>query len=422
MGNNIIVAAPERNILAWKAIHRHDALNNRMKTFREYMDGVRALEEHTYGREVISAHDREVVICDPYTGGKRTMIMFASNNYLGLANHPRIREKVKDAIDSYGIGIGGPPLLNGYSRLMRLLEERLSDLKRKEACKIFSSGFAANLGILGGLVQAEDTVLYDELSHASLLDGLQIPGIASIPFKHNDVHDLEQLLIGVRGKGTCFVAVEGIYSMEGDLAPLDQVSALCKKYDAVCMVDDAHGTGIVGARGGGTADLFNCEDSIGVSMGTFSKTFAVTGGFVAGSADLIEYMRYFSRSYVFSAALTPITLAAILAGLDVIEAEPWLRDRLHANVKYAAGLLAPYGMVSQPGGGIISLMIPKGMNIRRAASVFHQQGIFVNSIEAPAVPIGKERFRLSFMAQHTRADIERLAEVVGQIWNNPSMY
>lgn len=416
METTLLTNRADKNLLAWQASHRHDTFNDRMRAFSLYMQETRRQSENTYAREVLSSYNREVIIQDSYSGHQRTMLMFASNNYLGLANHPWVNKMVKKAIDRYGTGIGGPPLLNGYSHLMRELEERLAYMKGKESALIFSSGFTANLGILGSLVKARDKVLYDELSHASFLDGIHIPGIVSTPFRHNDVAALEEELIKNGNQGTCFVGVEGIYSMEGDIAPLDKIARLCKKYQAISIVDDAHGTGIVGTHGGGTADLMNCEELIDVSMGTFSKTFAMTGGFVAASADLVEYMRYFARPYLFSAALTPATLAAVLAGLDVMSKEPWLKDQLHSNVRYAAKLLAPFNIVSKPAGGIISLQIPKGMNIRKAAFRFHELGIFINSIEAPAVPAGKERFRISFMAQHTRSDIERLAEAVETVW------
>ena len=205
--------------------------------------------------------------------------------------------------------------------------------------------------------------------------------------------------------------------MDGDLAPLDVLVPLCKSHGAILVVDDAHGTGVMGTTGRGTAEHFGVEGQVDVTMGTFSKTFAMTGGFVAASKAIIDYLRYFARSYMFSASLPPVVIATILAGLDVIENEPELLTQLRDNVGYAAVGLQRLTFAANPSAAIIPLRVPVGMNIRKAAQRFHELGIFVNSVEYPAVPISQQRFRLSLMATHTQEDIDRLGEAVQTVWN-----
>jgi glycine C-acetyltransferase len=370
---------------------------------------------------VLTPQSREVTIWDANTGKDHNMLMFASNNYLGMANSPYVKKKVTEAIDLYGVGLGGPPLLNGYTQLMIELEERLARLKHQEAAMVFSSGYAANVGMLVALAQANDHILYDELSHASLFDGMRMTHVPATKFAHNDLEDLEAKLaqLSKTTKDTLFVAVEGVYSMDGDLAPLDQIVPLVKKYGGFLLLDDAHGTGVLGKTGSGTAEHFGVEKQIDLSMGTFSKSFAMTGGFLAGSKELIDYLRFFARSYMFSAALTPVTLAAVLAGIDEVEKKPELRDLLLDNARYMIQKLQPFGVISKPEAAIVALKVPEWMDVRKANQLIHEQGVFLNAIEYPAVPEGEERFRISVTVEHTRADIDRLAEVLRLVWNSP---
>jgi glycine C-acetyltransferase len=394
------------------------SLKERTDWFEAYIRETYQNQDNYYSRIVISAAGREVKIIDPLTGKVRKMLMFGSNNYLGLANHPYVNQKVRDAISKYGVGIGGPPLLNGYTILMKELEDRLSSFKKEEDTLIFSSGFSANLGLSCGLFCKSDLVLYDELSHASLYDGLKMVRTCKASFGHNNLPELE-LKLEQNKKLNCreaFVCVEGVYSMDGDLAPLDELFSLCRRYDAHLVIDDAHGTGIMGKEGRGTAEHFGLPPGDKVLMGTFSKTFAMTGGFISAAKPIINYLRYFARTYMFSASLPPVAIAAILAGLDVIEKEPERRIRLHKNIHYAISKLKPFNLIGPPSAAILSLKVPFTMNIRKAAALFHKQGIFINSIEYPAVPVTSQRFRISLMADHTWDDIDRLVACVEEIW------
>jgi glycine C-acetyltransferase len=284
---------------------------------------------------------------------------------------------------------------------------------------IFPAGYSANVGLVTGLVNQSDTVLYDIYSHASFCDGLTMSGVTSAHFPHNNISRLKRLLEIHRQRSDqdIFVGVEGVYSMDGDLAPLDVLVPLCKSHSAILIVDDAHGTGVMGHNGRGTAEHFGVEGQIDVTMGTFSKTFSVTGGFVAASKPIIDYLRFFARSYMFSASLPPTVIATVLAELDVMEREPELLARLWENVRATETGLRNLGFDLKSESAIFPLIVPVGMNIREAARRFHEAGVFVNSIEYPAVPISQQRFRVSLMATHTRQDINRLLDVVEEVWS-----
>jgi glycine C-acetyltransferase len=421
MNNDVKYLGGENFDLRTVLLHgRRLPLAERVQFFAEFLRGLEERGERTTMREIASAADREVRVCESGSAA-RPMLMFGSNNYLGLANHPRVVAAVGAAVSEYGAGIGGPPLLNGYTRLHRELEERLAALKGTEDAIIFSSGYGANVGLVTGLVNPDDLVLYDAYSHASFCDGLKMSGVEAHSFHHNDLADLERMLgrhAGAAGRDV-YIAAEGVYSMDGDTAPVDRLVALCRQYGARLLLDDAHGTGVMGPTGRGTAERYGVEGQVDVTMGTFSKTFSVTGGFVAADRAIVDYLRYFARSYMFSASLPPPVIAAVLAGLDVMEDEPWLRERLHANVACALAGLRAIGFDIASETGVIPLIVPRGMSIRRAARRFHELGIFVNAVEYPAVPVSQQRFRVSMMATHTKEDIDRLLEAVADVWSDP---
>ena len=397
---------------------RRMPLMDRVNFFGEFLDSLSSNKQMLHLRCISSPSDREVDVYDEYLGITRKMLMFGSNNYLGFANHPYIKEYVKDIIAKYGIGIGGPPLLNGYTKIHRELEERLASLKGAEDSLIFSSGYGANVGLVSALVGSDDYVVYDQYSHASFYDGLKMCNARGIHFLHNDVENLKAKLEDARklNPKNIYVGVEGVYSMDGDIAPLDEIVAVCKQYDAILLVDDAHGTGTIGQHGGGSGDYFGLDGEVDVVMGTFSKSFAVTGGFVAAAKPIVDYLRFFARSYMFSASISPITIASVLAGLDLLENDPSILNSLRSNVRYAAKLLNNIGFNVSSETPIIPLRVPMEMNIRDAAYKFHERGIFINSIEYPAVPVSQQRFRISITASHTKDDINKLVEVVEEIW------
>jgi len=397
---------------------RRDSLNEKVSFFNSFIQDLSAKHELQHLRCITSAADREVIVEDSYSHAKNKMLMFGSNNYLGLANHPFVKRKTEEATRKYGVGVGGPPLLNGYTDLHRELEERIAAFKGTEDAMIFSSGYGANVGLVTALANNNSKLIYDSYSHASLIDGIKMSGVNSGQFEHNNMQRLNELLCSNKTNNSqdTFVAVEGVYSMDGDTSPLDKVVKLCKSHNSILILDDAHGTGTMGPNGRGTAEYYGIEDQIDITMGTFSKTFSVTGGFIAASKPIINYLRFFARSYMFSASLSPIVVASVLAGLDVIEQDRNLLHSFRENVKYLNNGLQKLGFDSHFQSGIISLRTPPEMNVRKAAYEFHKQGIFLNSIEYPAVPINQQRFRISIMATHTKEDIDRLIECVKSVW------
>ncbi len=401
---------------------KHRPLSEKTGLFSKALQQLKEQKHCLYMRQVLSAADREVRVYDPISKSVRSMLMFGSNNYLGLANHPLVRERIKRTMRTFGCGLAGPPLLNGYTKLHRELEEQLADLKHSEDALIFSTGYGTNLGLLNALNGPNTVVLFDELSHASFHDGLKMGKSNSCSFAHNNVQELARLLeeFASQAHGDCLVGVEGVYSMDGDLAPLPEMVELCERYGAWLMVDDAHGTGVLGENGGGTAEHFGLSGRIPINMGTFSKTFAMVGGFVCADKAVIDYLRFFARSYMFSASLPPVVVAGVLAGLQVLRDEPWLRYRLHDNVHYLTEGLRALGFSINPQAAIIAIHVPDWMNIRQAALRFHELGIFLNAIEYPAVPLNQQRFRISLMASHTRQDLDRLLSAIEQVWKEQS--
>jgi glycine C-acetyltransferase len=387
-------------------------LTDRLAQFSDFIAG-EYRNDLLVRREVVGPMGPSVRVRDLATGEVRPMLMFGSNNYLGLANDPFVLGRVRECLGEFGAGVAGPPMLNGTTSLHRDLETRLSRLKGAESALLYASGYAANIGWLTGLVGRRDAVVLDERSHASTFDGARQTRGHTVTFRHNDVADLSAKLASLVAAGNfvnLFVSVEGVYSMDGDLAPLDEILPVCRRFGAFLVVDDAHGTGVLGEHGRGAAEHFGVEGELDLVMGTFSKAFAVTGGFLAGRAQTIEYLRFFSHPYFFSASLPPMTVAAVLAGLEVIEAQPERRARLHANVRYLIGRLRAQGFPCHSQSAIVPVPVPRG--IRKMARRLHDAGIFVNAIEYPAVPKGQERFRVSVTSEHTREDLDRLVEAL----------
>ena len=395
---------------------RRMTLAERTQFFAEWMGGMTERREVQYRRVIRSVVDRTARVYDRVTGTEQEMLMFGANNYLGLAAHPHVRRRAIEAVERYGAGMGGPPLLNGTSALHQELEERLSAFKGKEDTVIFPSGYAANVGTLTALTTKRDTVVLDAYSHASTADGLKMAGTPALKFRHNDMEDLHRHLVAAASNdGETFIAVEGVYSMNGDPAPLDQVAAAKRRHGGVIIMDDAHGLGVLG-DGRGSAHHFGVTEDVDVIVGTFSKAFGVVGGAVSASKPIVEYLRYVARSHMFSSALPPAVMGAVLGGLDLLEKDASLPRRLMDNAAYLGRRLRALGFEVDPRSAILPLRVPVDMNIRDAARHFHDRGVFLNAIEFPAVPRDQQRFRVSLTATHTREDLDRLVAVVEEVW------
>jgi glycine C-acetyltransferase len=384
-------------------------IQEQARRFSQYFRQTQAAGLSMYMREAQGEASHRMHIKDPQSGEVRDMVMLGSNNYLGLTDHPLVKQRVRRAIDEFGIGAGGPPLLNGTSRIHRELEERLAALKGADDAMLFSSGFMANLGWVTALAGKQDLILFDELNHASLFDGLRMARCRAEGFGHNHLQDLTAKLVKARANGhlNIYVVIEGVYSMDGDLGCLPEIRLVCQEYGAILVIDDAHGTGVMGQGGAGTAEHFGLHGQIDLQMGTFSKTFGTTGGFLAARQDLIDFLRFFSRSYMFSAHLPPPVVASVLGGLEVMEREPERIEQLRANVKMLVEGLNGLGFGVTTASAIIPVMIPVGVDLRRLARRLHDMGIFANPVEYPAVPLDQQRLRLSVMATHTEADLQQ---------------
>jgi 8-amino-7-oxononanoate synthase len=346
----------------------------------------------------------------------RDVIMAGSNNYLGLTTHPKVKAAALRALEDYGTSCSGSRFLNGTLDLHKQLEDSLADFMGKEAAQIFSTGFLTNQGSIAPLVGRTDTVIIDRLVHASIHEGVRL-GFGKVGrFRHNDIESLRRNLEAAPESHGKLVIVDGVYSMEGDIAPLPDIVAAAEEFGARIMVDDAHGIGVLGAGGKGTLEHFGLTDHVDLVMGTFSKSFASLGGFIAGQADVISYIKHHSRALIFSAAMPPSAIAAVQAALEVIETEPHIRERLWENTAFfkdaIVGLGFDVGPTQTP---IIPIIV--GDDIRSAYfwKRLLDRGIFTNCVLSPGVPEGQQRIRMCVMATHTREDLEKVAEACAAV-------
>lgn len=372
-----------------------------------------------YRREIASSTGREVVMAAPGRGEGQRVLMFGSNSYLGLANDPHVASRVREVLDQGAIGLGGAPLLSGFTRWHRELEERLAAMKGTEAALLYSTGYSANIGLVTACCSEHAFVICDEYSHASFKDGLKQSRVPYDTFRHNDMARLEALLKRHASHDIdLFVGVEGLYSMDGDVAPLDRIARLCNQYGATLLIDDAHATGVIGPKGHGSTERFDLDGHKPIVMGTLSKALAGIGGFICGSRELVDYLRFLSRPYMFSTSMPPTLVAQALGGLDVMAGEPGRLAGLRRNIKQARAGLQAAGVAlhSDPESPILAIMAPAGMNIRAAGRRLQDLGVFVNVVEYPAVPRDQQRFRVSIMSSHTPADIDRMVAAFQSVW------
>jgi 8-amino-7-oxononanoate synthase len=357
---------------------------------------------YPYFRPISSAQDTEVMI-----DGKK-VLMFGSNSYLGLTNDPRLKEAAKAAVEKYGTGCAGSRFLNGTLDIHLELERRLASYVGKEDAIIFSTGFQVNLGVLSSLTGRNDYLILDEYNHASLIDGSRLSFSRTLKYRHNNMEDLENRLKNLPDEAVKLIAVDGIFSMEGDIVKLPEIVALAQKYGANIMVDDAHSLGVIGENGAGTASHFGLTDNVDLIMGTFSKSLASLGGFIAADAPTIEYLKHHARSLIFSASMTPASVASVIAALDIIESEPEHIERLWANTKYATRLLQEegydIGVTETP---IIPIYIRDNEKTFLITKYLQDNGIFVNPVVSPAVPPDATLIRFSLMATHTFSQIDQ---------------
>lgn len=372
-----------------------------------------------YHRQVCSPMDTEVEVHDHTEAKNKKMLMFGSNNYLGFANDPGVKEQVLKAIDQYGIGMAGPMILNGTGTMQKDLEQKIAEFKGKEDAMVLPTGYQANLAWVNSLITDNAVLLYDEASHASLIDAIRLGRKKAFRFLAQDMQSLEALLKKYRTDDPTrdiFVSMQGVYSMSGEVADVKTAAALCETYKAYLVIDDAHGTGVLG-QGRGTAEHFGVSSKVFLTMGTFSKSFAVTGGFLAGDRKTINFIRYFARPYFFTAAISPMIASAVLAGINIIQKHPERVQKVLGNANYLRKKLDEAGIkYSRTESAVIPVFPPEGSVFREVALQLHKENLFINPIEAPAVPLGTERFRMSVMATHTPAHIDQAVAILKKVF------
>jgi 8-amino-7-oxononanoate synthase len=368
----------------------------------EYESGLKQRGHYFFFQKLESPQDSEAVV-----NGKR-VIMVGSNNYLGLTNHSRVKEAAIKAIEKYGTSCAGSRFLNGNLDIHEELEKKLARFLRKEAALVFATGYQTNLGAISALVGRNDVAIIDMYDHASIIDGCRLSFGEVKKYRHNDMDALETILEGSKEKNKLII-VDGVFSMEGDIADLPAIVKLAKAYGARIMLDDAHAIGVLGDGGRGTAEHFGLENDVDLIMGTHSKSLAAIGGFIAGPSDVISWIKHVARPMIFSASLPPSMVASASTALDIIEEQPELRARLWRN---AHKMLKGYKTLGYNTGTsetpIIPVVIKDTMKTYEMCKLLFENGVFVNAVISPAVPQGRELLRTSYMATHTEEQLDKV--------------
>lgn len=352
----------------------------------------------------------------------KTFIMMGSNNYLGLANDPRMKEATCEAVKKFGTGCAGSRFLNGNTVLHTQVESKLASFKQKEAALLFATGYQMNLGVISSLVGKGDYAITDKLDHASILDGCKLSNGEIVRFKHNDMDDLKNTLKELPGNSGKLIIVDGVFSMEGDICPLPDIVQLGEKYGARIMVDDAHATGVIGKTGRGTCEHFGMgHDEVDIIVGTCSKSFASVGGFAAADRDIIHYIQHISRSMIFSAALPPAPVAAISKAIDIIKEEPARIARLWDNSKYLLEKFKERGFnTGETQTPIIPIIIGDDKKTFMLWKLLFEEGLFTNPVISPAVPPSRSLIRVAVTAMHEKKHLDRAISIIDSCMANLS--
>ncbi|MBE7087540.1 MAG: pyridoxal phosphate-dependent aminotransferase family protein [Clostridiales bacterium] len=371
---------------------------------------------YPYFRELETKQDVEVIM-----DGKRR-IMLGSNNYLGLTTHPDVVQAGLDALSNYGSGCSGSRFLNGTLKLHTELETKLAKFIGKEAVTTFSTGFMSNLGIISAITSKNDYILSDRENHASIYDGCKLSWAKMLRYKHSDMEDLERLLKTVPDTAGILIVTDGVFSMGGDVAKLPEIVALAKKYGARVMVDDAHGLGVLGEKGRGTAEYFGLTDQVDIIMGTFSKSLASIGGYMAADREVVEYVRHTSRPFIFCASIPPASCATAIAALDVLDKNPSLVKRLSSLSQYVRdGLTARNIKIRKSDAPIPTPIVPiytyDTVTTLKMSKLLYEAGIYVNSVLAPATPPTECLLRTSYMATHTTELLDEAMDVIKEVFD-----
>jgi 8-amino-7-oxononanoate synthase len=382
------------------------------KRFAQYQEPqqIQARGFYPYYRAIESEQDTEVLI-----NGKK-VLMFGSNSYLGLTSHPKVKEAAKAAIDKYGTGCAGSRFLNGTLDIHIELEEKLAEFVGKDGALVYSTGFQSNLGAIPTVTTRNDYIILDELDHASIIEGARLSFAKTLKFKHNDMQSLEKALQRCEPEVVKLIVVDGIFSMEGDIANLPEIVRLAKQYNANIMVDDAHSLGVIGKQGRGISSHFGLTDDVDIIMGTFSKSLASIGGFLASDKDTINFIKHNSRSLTFSASATPSAVASALAALEIMKTEPQYMEQLWKNTHFCQKEFHNMGFdTGHTCTPIIPLLIRDNMKTYCFTKMALDEGVFVNPVVSPAVPDDSTLIRFSLMATHTQQQLDFALEKMQKI-------
>lgn len=376
-----------------------------------YQDAI-AKKYMVYGTPVSSAPGPVFNVYEAENDSEREFLNFCSYNYLSYSTHPEVIRTVQDTLAKYGTGAVSAPLLSGYYDMTRKLENAISDFKNKEEAVLFPTGYGANLGVLSCLLKPGDVAVLDILSHASIYDGVRLAGADIKVFSHNNAEHLEKVLKGLQTKRV-LVCIEGVYSMDGDLVNLPEIVAVCKKYGAKILLDEAHATLIFGENGRGVAEHFGLEDQIDITIGTFSKSFGAIGGFAVGNRKLMTYIRMYARSYVFSCAMAPHTAAGILKVIELYQKDKSERDKLWENSRYMQQQLQAIGLdTGNTESHVIPVIVGNDRRLREISKRIHQEGLYTGVVTFPAVSSKRTRLRLSMSSGHTREQMDRCVAII----------
>ncbi len=376
----------------------------------QYANSLREAGIYPYFRVISSPQDPVVTIDD------QKVIMLGSNNYLGLTNHPDVKNAAATALARYGTGCAGSRLLNGTLDIHVELEDKIAQFMRREAALTFATGFQVNLGTIACLLDRGDVVFLDSLDHACIIDGSRLGFGKSFKFLHNDMKQLESKLSHAPQDKGKLIVVDGVFSMEGDLADLPRIVELKDRYGARLMVDDAHGIGVLGANGRGTAEHFGVEDGVDLVMGTFSKSLAAVGGFITGDRVVVDFIKHKARTQIFSAAPPPASAAAALEALAIVEREPERRKRLWENTEFMLKELTGLGFdTGDSASPVIPVVVGDDLAAFNMTKRLQQEGVFVNPVITPAVPLGRAMIRTSYMATHTREHLDQALSAFAKV-------
>jgi glycine C-acetyltransferase len=375
------------------------------------LDEMRAAGTYYRLRELQSA-------CEPVCRADgREVINLASNNYLGLANHPKLKEAAIRAIEQLGAGTGAVRTITGTMAIHMELERRIAAFKNTEACVVFQSGFAANAGTVSAILGPEDHIISDELNHASIIDGCRLSKAKIHIFRHRDAAHAEEILEGLKDQpGRKLLITDGVFSMDGDIGPLPELVGIAEKYGAIMMVDDAHASGVLGRNGRGTVDHFGVHGRVHIQVGTLSKAIGVLGGYVCGSRDLIEYLYHRARPFLFSTSHPPAVTAACMAAFELLEKEPERIERLWDNTRYFKAALRDQGFdTGASETPITPIMVGEAATAHRFSAALFEEGLWATGIGFPTVPRGKARVRTIVTAAHTREQLDRAVETLARV-------